>query len=1009
MLSRKHVWMGLSACLGLTVLAAPSGVGAYKRWRDANRRATLHDFLRSTDAERQYRLSPAAQEEEAERGARGPHEVEWDEPFQRAIAWRNFYGPTSGTLASRWSSIAQSEARKWPHLMPRNGRSPKAAVNGLSWVNLGPTDAKFQYNGVRYTQVDSGRTTGIAVHPASNVAYTSTSGGGVWKTYDFDAADPTWYPVTETIGNLAVGAMAMDAASPDTLYIGLGDTFDVPGGQVLKTTSGGAFWSAPVQLEGAYAQSFGAFPVRAQRVRALALDPNNPNVVLAGTDVGLFRSTDAGASFELVDLPNAGDTQVAEAIWSIAYTGQAGGVSQWALSGVYAASEYVTHWGPGLGDATTPGDIWVSTDAGASWGSRKAAGALPDVPAGRIDLAAGKASLAGPGQTVLYAQVAADFEYAGAGLWRSLDSGQSWVDASGSLRNPTTAYDDCTSVNVNAEQAYYNQAIAVDPENDNHVIVGGQLCGLRTLNGTAAQPTWELVSHWLPTGGGGDTADGRLPYVHADWHTLRIVRHGSGYIAIAGTDGGLFVSRDVFKAGPVNETTVRWSFPNRGIVSHLFYSVASGDEVTGNGFVAFGGLQDNGTRFRDSKEAPTTFNQVIGGDGMGSTVAQVPGDTTYWASTQFRPRYCDPDIFDCNVGYAWFRRDPTQDGPAACEDDAIQFNTRLKNVPTATAETGTAVLHITDRAVYRLVGDPANFSNRWQLLGDPADEDGGGACSPLFNRDIMASATVDGLYGVPSSGGRFRVTSNCTLATSPEQCTWRFTFPLGVDLDGNAVLAEDERLFYTASIDFPPGPTVQPPGMEFVVSSVAPVTADGFTPVPDALGHVFRTLDGGFTWTPLKGNGTGFDLPNLPVNVLRYDPGDRTNQTLYAGTDLGLYRTTDGGQTWHRFGHGLPLVKVTDLFVSRTGAFLRAATYGRGLWELHPSATAEKGVSGNGDFDRNLQLDWVDLLSTSARMGTTPATQQVPFYDWNQDLTGSVNRIDDADLGGVLQRFGGRP
>jgi hypothetical protein len=103
------------------------------------------------------------------------------------------------------------------------------------------------------------------------------------------------------------------------------------------------------------------------------------------------------------------------------------------------------------------------------------------------------------------------------------------------------------------------------------------------------------------------------------------------------------------------------------------------------------------------------------------------------------------------------------------------------------------------------------------------------------------------------------------------------------------------------------------------------------------------------------------------------------------------------------------MVKVTDIFVSRTGAFLRIATNGRGLWEIHPSATSEKGVNGNGDFDRNQRIDFVDLLSTANRLGTSPATVEMPFYDWNQDQTGSVNGIDDADLSQLLTRYGGRP
>jgi hypothetical protein len=229
-----------------------------------------------------------------------------------------------------------------------------------------------------------------------------------------------------------------------------------------------------------------------------------------------------------------------------------------------------------------------------------------------------------------------------------------------------------------------------------------------------------------------------------------------------------------------------------------------------------------------------------------------------------------------------------------------------------------------------------------------------------------------------------------------------------LDLDASGSITLEEKVSFTSNLDFPPGPTGQPVGAVYVASSAAPVTEAG-APVPAALGHLFLTEDGGATWQSLKGNGTGQDLPNVPVHVVRYDPGDTTNATLYAGTELGVYRTTNGGATWERFGRGMPMVKVTDLFISQSGALMRAATYGRGLWEIYPSATAAKGVPGTGDWDRNQQIDFLDLLSTANRLGTTPATTVAPFYDWNQDLTGTVNTIDDQDLDQLLSRFGGRP
>src|SRR5262249_21154652 len=53
-----------------------------------------------------------------------------------------------------------------------------------------------------------------------------------------------------------------------------------------------------------------------------------------------------------------------------------------------------------------------------------------------------------------------------------------------------------------------------------------------------------------------------------------------------------------------------------------------------------------------------------------------------------------------------------------------------------------------------------------------------------------------------------------------------------------------------------------------------------------------------------------------------------------AGTGVGIYRSTDAGASWTRFGSGLPAVAVQGIAISKDGTLLRAATYGRGLYEL---------------------------------------------------------------------------
>jgi photosystem II stability/assembly factor-like uncharacterized protein len=113
---------------------------------------------------------------------------------------------------------------------------------------------------------------------------------------------------------------------------------------------------------------------------------------------------------------------------------------------------------------------------------------------------------------------------------------------------------------------------------------------------------------------------------------------------------------------------------------------------------------------------------------------------------------------------------------------------------------------------------------------------------------------------------------------------------------------------------------------------VAYVAYSGFDSAGAGTGHVFRTTNGGQTWTDISGT-----LPDVPVNSLLIDPDSigSTTPVLYAGTDVGVYRTTlDGSGTWHTFGTGLPPVVVTRITYNPSTRQLLAATYGRGAWAI---------------------------------------------------------------------------
>src|SRR5262249_30346677 len=94
-------------------------------------------------------------------------------------------------------------------------------------------------------------------------------------------------------------------------------------------------------------------------------------------------------------------------------------------------------------------------------------------------------------------------------------------------------------------------------------------------------------------------------------------------------------------------------------------------------------------------------------------------------------------------------------------------------------------------------------------------------------------------------------------------------------------------------------------------------------------GSICLTTNGGTSWAQ---TGVSSGLPSFAAQVVRVDPLDST--VIYAGTDVGVYRSTDSGRFWAKFGTGLPSSSANDLRILEDGSILRVATHGRGVWEL---------------------------------------------------------------------------
>jgi uncharacterized protein (TIGR03437 family) len=95
--------------------------------------------------------------------------------------------------------------------------------------------------------------------------------------------------------------------------------------------------------------------------------------------------------------------------------------------------------------------------------------------------------------------------------------------------------------------------------------------------------------------------------------------------------------------------------------------------------------------------------------------------------------------------------------------------------------------------------------------------------------------------------------------------------------------------------------------------------------------HVYKSLDGGATWSPSDGSASA-SIPDTPVFRLLVNPYD--SSILYLGSDLGVFVSTDGGATWGHDPNEFSNVIVQDLaFDSISNPnWLFAFPYGRGAW-----------------------------------------------------------------------------
>ena len=222
--------------------------------------------------------------------------------------------------------------------------------------------------------------------------------------------------------------------------------------------------------------------------------------------------------------------------------------------------------------------------------------------------------------------------------------------------------------------------------------------------------------------------------------------------------------------------------------------------------------------------------------------------------------------------------------------------------------------------------------------------------------------------------------------------TW-FPVDSGLNETGSyraiAIAPSDPQVLYTGggwkgvyrSVDGAASWTNINPDITVVAIAVDPVDPNTVYVASTA---VHKTTDGGASWTA---------SPDIDPQALAIDPENR--EVLYAGTDDGVLRSTDGGVTWADFSDGLPAGGVRSLAVDPETRTMYASQRGVYAVEIgnageQPQPDSPGSLTPTGDFDEDGSIGFTDFLLFAQAYGSPP--QYDLALDMDQD--GYINFFD---------------
>ena len=816
----------------------------------------------------------------------------------------------------------------------------------------------------------SGRITSIAVGPGGNRIYAGSANGGVWISTD---GGSNWAPLNDYIVSPGTsnGGVEADALSVGAMAVRFGAGSN-PMADELFIGTGEANGNYDAYYgEGIRHLVSGSWTLEATDLAGRAVYDVliDPN---DATPTNIYAATSAGIYKRPI---GSSPTTWGPRVTSPAFLHPTAAVSSFIAAGTGAGRTFYAAFYTGLYSTSTDGVY--SSPNGTTWTALSGLSTHM-----RIVLAASESS---PG--VVYALV-------GDGtIWRlngTTFSQVTGLPADAIFADPPTG------------QGWYDIAIAVHPTDPNTIIVGGDAYALfkGTVSGGPGSYVFPFNAANAPPGGNPASDPTWVGSgVHSDVHAVEFGLNASGSSHDAsdvwvGSDGGMFHSATGGAAGS-------FSAKNLGLAITQFSYLAQRSDTDA---ALFAGAQDNGTPRLLSEEAGVDH---AGGDGGG--VAFDPGVEPGSAYRVLRQEHAASLYASSDGGASWTGINfPPMTAATAAQQSAANTETDYSHVrfaaPLRAAASGSTSLAAFGTHRLWLTQD---WGASWATL--PTNTNPYAPATPDLNQDAIG--------GGPVTAIAFASTSKIYAATP--STIWRY------DLAGTT---------WTKTVL----PTTGLPGFVFF-TAVAPDLDPAAAP-----NSLYATLGGGgvahlyyfngTTWTAAMGT----SVVDVPSHAVAVDPVAPTN--VYVGTDVGCFKGVKTGATswnWQLFSQGLPESAITDLVVFAPGPaparLLRAATHGRGVWEIDLAATAgadpdiylrlnyndsgrmtaagTRAAWTSGHLDpthvgyRLYQWHCADIkVRRSSLTGLPPLSSPTTFFDYAiniGDYTDTVTQMQTGDLSGT--------